>query len=116
MDGERQDFGALLALGVEPVELIDGAAHQIVALVMLDHHHRDVVELDRIGQRDQRAVGGADHRRLVVIDPVADIFDAGGGENFGRVEVSVRPGPSQPSGRLPQKRSMTSSERSIIAF
>ena len=61
-------------------------AHQILALMMLDDHHRDVVELDRVGQGEQRPVGGADDGRLVVIDPVADIFDAGGGEDFRGVE------------------------------
>src|SRR6185436_9216161 len=41
---------------------------------------------------EQRAVGGVDDRRLVVIDPVADIFDAGAGEDFRRVERFRQPG------------------------
>src|SRR5450759_579797 len=44
VDRQRAELGALFALGVEPVELIDGALEQVVALVMLDQHHRDVVE------------------------------------------------------------------------
>ena len=88
------------------------AARQPVgALVVLHDHHRDVVELDRVGQRDQRAVRGADLGRLVVVDPVADILDAGLGEQFRRVQVWVRPGPSQPTGRLPVKASSRSIER-----
>src|SRR3954463_7964124 len=39
MDRQHADFRAFLALGVEPVELIDGAFQEIVALVMLDQHH-----------------------------------------------------------------------------
>ncbi len=69
---------------------------QIVALVMLHDHHRDVVELDRIGQRDQRAALRADRGRLVVIDPVADVSDAGGGEQVGGLQRlgQARPEPA----------------------
>src|SRR5262245_21598811 len=77
MDGERHDLGALLALEVKAVELVDGALKEMLALMVLHDHHRDVVELDRIGQGYERPIGGADGGRLVVIDPVADIFDAG---------------------------------------
>src|SRR3954466_13742050 len=49
MDRQRADFRARLALGVEPVELVDGALQEIIALVMLDQHHRDVVAFDGVG-------------------------------------------------------------------
>ena len=91
MDRERHDLGALLSLRVEPIELVDRALEQIIALVVLHDHHRDVVELDRIGQRDERPVGGADHGRLVVIDPVADVFDAGRDQQLRRVERLRQP-------------------------
>ena len=48
--------------------------------MVLHRHHRNVVELHRIRQRHQRTIRGADRRRLVVVDPIADIFDAGRGE------------------------------------
>ena len=72
--------------------------------VVLHEHHRDVVELDRIRQCDERPVRGADLRRLVVIDPVADILDPGGGEQvrgllgFGqpRAEPADRARPGKP--------------------
>src|SRR5438132_7617451 len=67
--------------------------------VVLHEHHRDVVELDRIGQRDERPVGGGDLGRLVVIDPVADIFDAGRGQEFGGVLCLGQPG-AEPADRL----------------
>ena len=57
-----------------------------VALVLLHHHDGDVVELDRVGQRDQLPVGGADGGGLVVEHPVADVFHAGAGEQFRRLQ------------------------------
>ncbi len=86
VDRQRHDLGTVLALGVKPIELINRAPRQIIAFVMLHDHHRDVVDLDRIGQRDERALGGADHRRLVVIDPVADIFHTGIDQQFWRLQ------------------------------
>src|SRR5271156_6826550 len=91
VNSKGEDFRPLPAFSVKPVELIDGAAHQILALVMLDDHHRDVVELDRVRQGEQRSCFGADHRRLVVVYPVTDISDAGGGEDFRRVEGLRQP-------------------------
>ena len=112
MDGQRHDFRALLALGIKPVELIDGAPHQIFALMMLDDHHRDVVELERIGQGEQGPVGGADDGRLVVIDPVADIFDAGAGEDFRRVEGFRQPG-TEPAERPFAGEALDDAERAL---
>src|SRR6476620_11778378 len=65
VDRQRADFRALRAFSVKPIELVDGALEQIVALVVLDQHHRNVVELDRIRQRDERTLGSADNGRLV---------------------------------------------------
>src|SRR5665811_2545765 len=45
-----------------------------------------------------RDSGGADHRRLVVIDPVADIFHAGGGEQVGRLQ-RLRQAGAEPADR-----------------
>src|SRR5262249_49869259 len=69
MDGERHDLGALLALEVKPVELVDGTLEQVLTFVVLHDHHRDIVELDRIGQGYQRSGCGPDCGRLVVVDP-----------------------------------------------
>jgi hypothetical protein len=49
VDRQRHDLGAVLSLGVEAVELIDGAPGEILAFVVLDDHQGDVVDLDRIG-------------------------------------------------------------------
>ena len=99
VDRQRADFRALGTLGIKPVELVDGAPEQVVALVMLDQHHRNVIELDAVGQGDERPIGGADHRRLIVVNPVADIFHARGGKQFGRVE-RLRETRTEPADRL----------------
>ena len=93
VNGERDEFGAMFALGIEPVELVLHQIEQIIAVVVLHQHHRNVVQFDRIRQRHQRAVDGADGRRFVVIDPVADIFDARGGEQIGRFQRLRQAGP-----------------------
>src|SRR6185437_1137138 len=72
VDGDGHDLGAVLAFGVEAVEGVDAAPGEVFRFVVLHHHHRDVVELDRVRQGHQRAVGGGDLGRLVVVDPVAD--------------------------------------------
>ena len=71
---------------------------QYCALVVLHDHHRDVVELHGVGQRDERALGGLDDGRLVVVDPVADVLDAGFGQQFGRVE-RLRQARAEPADR-----------------
>src|SRR6266550_4203365 len=40
VDRQRADFRPLRALGIEAVELVDRALEQVIALVMLDQHHR----------------------------------------------------------------------------
>src|ERR1700733_7486134 len=46
MDRQRQDFRPIRALGIEPIETVNRALEQMIALMMLHHHHRDVVEFD----------------------------------------------------------------------
>ena len=104
MDRDRHDLRPLGAFAIEPLEGIDAALREVGRFMMLDEHHRNVVELDRIRQRDERAVRGVDFRRLVVIVPVADVFDAGGGEQVrgilglgqARPEPADRPRPGEP--------------------
>src|SRR5262249_21741056 len=63
VDRQRHDLGAMLSLGVEAIELIDRALGEILALVMLNDHDTDVVDLHRIRERYQRPFGGADGGR-----------------------------------------------------
>src|SRR5215471_15190433 len=48
VDRQRHDLGAALALGIETIELIDRALGEILALVVLDDHDTDVVDLDSV--------------------------------------------------------------------
>ena len=98
VDRDREEFGARRAFHVEPVELIDRAAQQLVGAMMLHDHHRNVVELDRVGQRHQRPVRRADLGRLVVVNPVADILHAGFGEEFRRL-IGLREARPEPADR-----------------
>ncbi len=81
-------------------------------LVVLHDHHRDVVQLDRIGQGDQRPVGGVDLGRLVVIDPVADIFDAGGGEQL-RGLLGLGQAGAEPADRLLAGKALDDADRAL---
>src|SRR6185369_7341851 len=51
------------------------------------------------GNRHERPMRGADLGGLIVIDPVADVLDARGGEVLGRIE-RLREARSQPADRL----------------
>src|SRR3979411_702763 len=86
VDRQRHDLRAVLAFVIQPVELILGAPQQVLALVVLHDHHGDVVDLDRVGQGDERPLGGADHGGLVGIDAVARIFRARTDQDFGRLQ------------------------------
>jgi len=79
-------------------------------------HHWDVVEFYRVGNGDERTLGDADHGWLVVVDPVTDVFDTSGSEQFGGFQ-GLREAGARASrrGRVPVKLSITVSERSIIA-
>ena len=67
---------------------------------MPERHQHDVVQFEIVGQRDNRLVRGLQRHRLVVEHPVADIFDAGGGEMIERVE-GLRQAGAEPAARRP---------------
>jgi hypothetical protein len=50
---QRHDARRFLGVGVELLELIDGAVAIFGRLVVLNQHHRDVVALLRIGNAHQ---------------------------------------------------------------
>src|SRR5688500_987727 len=56
MDGQRHHARLMRALGIQAIEVIDAAAEPLVRRVMLDDHHRDVVQLDRVRHRHERPV------------------------------------------------------------
>src|SRR3954462_15537014 len=80
MYADRHDTHALLALGMQAVELVDAAAQPFLGGMVLQHHHRNVVQVHGVGHRDDRPGRGLDLARLVVEHPVGDILDARLGE------------------------------------
>jgi hypothetical protein len=70
---DPRDRGALL---IQTLELVDGAAVEPVRRELLQGVHRDVIGLERVGDRDERSRPGLDHHGLVVEHPVGDIRDA----------------------------------------
>ena len=70
------------AVAMEHVEALDQEP-----LAAIDRHasfprHMDVVELQHDGQRDEFAAGGLHALPLLVVDPVADVADAGLGKDL----------------------------------
>jgi len=78
MNGDRHHFHPLLTFLVQLIEGFREASEPVVALMLMDHHDRNVVVLHRVGQCDQRAVLRGDTGRLVVINPVAYVAKARG--------------------------------------
>src|SRR5262245_15136353 len=75
MDRDRHHAGAFRSFGVERLELILRPAEELLRLVVLKNHHRYVIQLYRIREREKRAMGGLDLVGLVVIDPVSDVLE-----------------------------------------
>src|ERR1700691_2057227 len=82
---ETQYLSARDAFLIKPVELVAGALQENIGMMMLHHHHRDVVQFHRIGKRHQPSVRSCDFGRLVIIDPVTDVLDSGLGQQVGRL-------------------------------
>ena len=90
--------GRSAALEIQAIERVDALLVPVRRLVVLHDHHRDVVGLHRVRQRDQRALGGVDLGGHVVVDPVADVLHAGIDEVFGGV-VGLGQAGSEPAHR-----------------
>src|SRR5215467_10560673 len=70
--------------------------------MMLDNHHRDVVELHGIRQCNERALRRRNYRWLVVIHPIADVLDAGCRKVLRRV-VGLCQSRTEPADRWPTR-------------
>ena len=100
MHGERHHARVHRALRVEAVELILAAREPLLRRVVLDDHHRDVVELERVRDRDEGARRRLDLVGLIVVDPVGDVLDALLGEEVERLPRLGEAGPEPAAGRL----------------
>src|SRR5258708_1826932 len=96
MDGDRHDLRALGAFLVQALEAVDALSRPVRGFVVLHDHHRNVVAFHRVRQRDERPVRSRDFSGLVVVDPVADVLDAGCSEVLGRVVGLGEPRPQPP--------------------
>ena len=96
MHGEGHHPRVLGAFRVEAVELVLDPLQPFGRGVVLDHHHGNVVELDRVRHGDETARGGADLVGLIVVDPVGDVLDALGGQMVERLPClrEARPEPA----------------------
>src|SRR3954447_3239245 len=77
MHRDRHDLGAVLGFLVKAIERVHPAPVHLVRRVVLQRHHHDVMQLEIVGQGDHRLVRGLQGHRLVVEDPIADIFQSG---------------------------------------
>ena len=105
----------LRTFGIKPVKGIGATLLPIARFMMLDDHGRNVIQLQRIGQSHQRTMRGGDGGGDFVEHPIADIFDACFGQIIGGFQRLRQAGPSQPTGRLWVKASITSMVLWIIA-
>ena len=76
VDRDRHHARALRSLGVKRLELIPGSAEELLRLVVLKNHHRDIVQLHSIGERGQGTVCGFDLVGLINVNPVGDVLKA----------------------------------------
>src|SRR5206468_8544096 len=82
VDRNRHDSGAVRSFSVERLELILGSAKKFLRFMVLENHHRDVVQLYRIRERNERAMRRFDLVGLIIVDPVGDIVKAGFGQEI----------------------------------
>src|SRR5258706_29189 len=66
MHGDCHHAARAFAIVVEPVELVLATQQQLLGRRVLDHHHRDVVDLERVGNGHARLRGGMDPHELDV--------------------------------------------------
>src|SRR5437588_2149925 len=98
-EGMKRDghhLGARLSGLVERVELIHDHLAEVWAAHALVEEQRNVVDLDRVGHRDQPAVLDPNRAGLIVVAPVADVAEPKLGEELRRVRAlgQERPQPA----------------------
>src|SRR6266496_1209802 len=77
MDGDSHHASAFRSFGIESFELVLGSTEKLFRLVVLQNHHRDVVQLYTIRKRDERATLGFYLVGLIVVDPIGDVLQSG---------------------------------------
>ena len=98
MQRDAHDQRAIRGLRVNAVEVVDDHLGEFRRLDRVAVGHR-VVDIHLVRDRDQAAAAHAHRERLIVVVPVAVIFDAGLGHEVGRVVREGRRG-REPSREL----------------
>ena len=96
------DKRLLLRLLQHLVEVVDDHVCERPGVAVMQHDHRDVVDLMRIGQAEQPAPPGLDPHRLIVHRPVEDVGVAGllqevGGSHRWGVDPGAEPAGWRPA-------------------
>ena len=110
VDRDRHDAGDRLALAVQRVELTPQHRLEFGNRNLHFEIGRDVVGLDRIGQRHQSRAADVEQIRLIVVDPVADVADPRFGEVIERVPGLGQAG-AEPADRALARRSLDAVDR-----
>lgn len=104
VDRDGHHARRLCAVEVKPVELVASAAVDLVRRLLLHGAHHHVVDLDRVGNRDDLAVPCRERDRLLVEHPVRDILDPGLGQQVERLvrlgEARALPAAWRPAGEV----------------
>ena len=82
MDCDSHHASAFCSFGIESLELVLGSAEKLFCLVVLQNHHRDVVQLYTVGKRNEWAAVGFDLIGLIVVDPIGDVLKSGLGQEI----------------------------------
>ena len=115
MHHQRHDPRGAVRVGVQLLELIDGAVPVFRGFVMLNQHHRDVVAFLRVRHAHEGTAARVQHNRLVVQNPVADVIVAFFGQDVGRVPCLGQARPKPAARPSPVKARMASVVLAISA-
>ena len=103
MHGNRHYTGIVFAFLIQTFEIIHAAVVEFFRFMMLHDHHRNIVQLDGIGNGHQRSVFGSDLERLIIHREIRNVFDAGFLQVIRRVERFGQPGPHPATRRFAGK-------------
>src|SRR6266540_3559742 len=77
MDRDSHYTSAFRSFGIESLKLVLGSTKKLFSLVVLQNHHRDVVQLYTVGKRNEWAVCRLNFVGLIVVDPIGDVLQPG---------------------------------------
>src|SRR2546427_1180509 len=100
---QRQDPRRFRRIGIQLLELIDGALPVFCRCVVLNQHHGDIVDFLRVGYTDQGARARLEQDRLIVEDPITHVVVTFLGRNIRSIPSLGEPG-AQPPARFASRK------------